>query len=171
MTLSSNWRKALAPLILSVLLLLTSCAPKTASQFDQAQQDSTRANAQPAVAKNAEQGSSFNRFFPDPTDGFDRVYSQEKKGFAEAKLKKDGKDVAMLSISDTISLPAAAQKYKSSTETVNGYPALEIGATQTGVLVADRYQVKVLSRDNSFTKADRRTWIQRFDLSGLSNLK
>jgi len=40
-----------------------------------------------AVAKEATQGSNFNRFFPAASDGFERVYTQEKKGFAEAKEK------------------------------------------------------------------------------------
>jgi hypothetical protein len=168
---SFNWRKALAPVLLSIVLLITGCAPKTPSQFSQAQQESTQKGAQPAVAKNAEQGSSFNKFFPKPGDGYERVFTQEKKGFSEAKLKKGGKDVAMLSISDTISLPAAAKKFESSKTTIASYPAMEIGSTQTALLVADRYQVKVLSRDPSFTAADRKTWIQKFDLNGISKLK
>ncbi|MEO7097069.1 MAG: hypothetical protein ABI175_27665, partial [Polyangiales bacterium] len=44
-------------------------------------------------------GSAFNKFFPaDDTDGMKRVYTQEKEGFAEAKLQKDGKDVGILSV-------------------------------------------------------------------------
>jgi hypothetical protein len=166
-----NWRRVLAPLLLSVLLLVTGCTPKAPSQFSQAQQESTRKGAQPAVAKNAEQGSSFNKFFPKAGDGYERVFTQEKKGFSEAKLKKDGKDMAMLSISDTISLPVAAKKFENSTTKIAGYPAMEIGNTQTALLVANRYQVKVLSRDPSFTSADRKAWIQKFDLNGLSRLK
>lgn len=166
-----NWRKALAPILLSVLLLVTGCASKPPGRFDQAQQESTQRGAQPAVAKNAEQGSSFNKFFPKSGDGYDRVFSQEKKGFAEAKLKKDGKDVAMLAVSDTTSLPGAATKFKSSISKIAGYPTLEIGTTQTALLVADRYQVKVLSRDPSFTKTERQAWIQKFDLKGLAQLK
>jgi hypothetical protein len=37
-------------------------------------------------------------------------------------------------------------------------------------LVGDRYQVKVLSRSPSFTKVERQSWIQKFDLNGLSKL-
>jgi hypothetical protein len=168
---SFNWRKALAPLLLSVLLLVTGCATKAPSQFSQAQQESTQKGAQPAIAKNATQGSSFNKFFPKPGAGYERVFTQEKKGFSEAKLKKGGKDVAMLSISDTISLPAAAKKFESSTTKIASYPAMNIGATQTALLVSNRYQVKVLSRDPSFTQQDRQAWIQKFDLNGLSKLK
>ena len=166
-----NWRRALAPLLLSILLMVTGCAPKPPSPYAQAQQESTQKGAQPAVSKQAEQGSSFNKFFPKAGGGYDRVFTQEKKGFAEAKLKKDGKDLAMLSISDTISLPAAAKKFDSSTTKVANYPAMEIGTTQSAVLVNGRYQVKVLSRDPGFTAADRKIWLQKFDLNGLSKLK
>ena len=34
-----------------------------------------------------------------------------------------------------------------------------------------RYQVKVLSRDASFTQSDRVDWLQKFDLQGLAQLK
>jgi hypothetical protein len=76
----------------------------------------------------------------------------------------------MLSISDTSSLPTAAQKYAQSTTKIGGYPSVEVGTTQTGILVADRYQVKVQSRDPSFTQADRQAWIQKFDLKGIAKL-
>jgi len=103
------------------------------------------------------------------------VFTQEKKGFAEAKLKKDGKDMAMLAISDAASDVtagvSATKKFDKSTAKISGYPALEIGKTQTALLVSDRYQVKVLSRNPAFTQAERREWIQKFDLAGLSRLK
>lgn len=166
-----NWRRALAPLVLSVLLFVTGCAPKAPSPYSQAQQESTQKGAQPAVSKQAEQGSSFNKFFPKSGGGYERVFTQEKKGFSEAKLKQGGKELAMLSISDTISLPSAAKKFESSTTKVAGYPAMDIGTTQSAVLVNGRYQVKVLSRDPSFTAADRKVWLQKFDLAGLSKLK
>ncbi|QZZ19530.1 hypothetical protein J5X98_19590 [Leptothermofonsia sichuanensis E412] len=168
---SFNWRKVLAPIVLSVLLLVSGCAPQAPSQFSQAQQESTQRGAQPAVAKDAEPGSSFNKFFPKSGNGYERVFTQEKKGFAEAKLKKDGKDLAMLAISDTISLPTAAKKFQNSQTRIANYPSMEIGNTQTAVLVGDRFQVKVLSRDPSFTPADRKEWIQKFDLNGLAKLK
>lgn len=168
-----NWRKVFIPLLLSIVLLVTGCAPASnaPSSYDKVQQETTQKGAQPAVAKDATQGSNFNKFFPEPGTGYERVFTQEKKGFAEAKLKQGGKDMAMLSISDTTSLPAAAAKYQNATQQLAGYPTLEVGTTQTGVLVADRYQVKVLSRDPSFTKEDRQEWIQKFDLAGLSRLK
>lgn len=156
-------------MVLAVALFITGCQTKEPSRFAEAQKDSSKPGVV-AVAKDATQGSQFNKFFPKPAPGYERVYTQEKKGFAEAKLKKDGKDVAMLSISDTTSLPAAAAKYQNSTEKIANYPAVTMGNTQTGVLVG-KYQVKVLSRDPSFGKAEREQLISKFDLKGLERLK
>ncbi len=167
----SNWRKGLIPVVLSLVLLLSGCFQKEPSRFAQTQKDTTARGAQPAVVKNATQGSSFNKFFPQDADGFDRVFSQEKKGFAEAKLNKGGKNVAMLAISDTSSLPAAAKKYEKSTEKLSGYPLLvETPLKSTGVLVK-KFQVKVISRDPSFTADNRMAWLKKFNLDGLSKLQ
>lgn len=166
-----NWRKAIAPLLLSIVLFLTSCATQTPSRFDQAQKESTRRGAPAAVAKTAEQGSTFNQFFPSGPRGYEVIPTQEKKGFAEYKVLKDGVTLAMLSISDTSSVPSAAAKYQLSTFQVGNYPAVDQGTTATGLLINDRYQVKVLSRDPSFTREDRIDWLQKFDLRGLAKLE
>lgn len=155
--------------VLAVLLLVTSCA-KAPSQFDQAQQESTARGAA-AVVKESTSGGSFNRFFPPSGGGYERVYTQEKKGFAEAKLKQDGKVVAMLAISDISNNPAAANKFQDSQTTIKGFPSVEQGATASAVLVNNRYQVKVLSRDTDFTASDRQAWLAKFDLDGLAKLK
>lgn len=164
-------RQILAALLISLLLLTTTtaCATKAPGRFDQVQQESTRQRSGQAVANDATQGSEFNKFFPSPTDEYQRVYTQEKKGFAQAKLKKDGKDVALLSISDTSSIPGSAAKYSNSDQKIAGYPALITGNTQTSVLV-DKYQVKVISRDPSFTATDRQDWIEKFNLRGLAQI-
>ncbi|TAF04006.1 MAG: hypothetical protein EAZ77_16335, partial [Nostocales cyanobacterium] len=109
-------------------------------------------------------------FFPESEDGYDRVYTQEKKGFAEANLKKDGKVVAQLAISDTTSTPTVASKYANSTKKIDGYPAVEQGKTQTSILVG-KYQVKVISKDPLFNASDREDWIEKFDLDDLAKLK
>ena len=166
-----NARRVLAALLLSMLLLVTACQTQAPSRFDQAQRESRHQRSGQAVAKDAARGGSFNKFFPASGKGYDRVYTQEKKGFAEAKLKKDGQDMAMLSISDTRNLPSAAAKYQNSNKKIAGYPAIEIGNTQTGILVGDRYQVKVLSRDPSFSKNDREAWLEKFNLNGLARLE
>ncbi|YAF97685.1 MAG: hypothetical protein AB3A66_08530 [Nodularia sp. CChRGM 3473] len=163
--------KILAGLLLSVLLLTTACTPQEPGRFDQVQQESSQQKRGQAVVETATQGGEFNKFFPSADDGYQRVFTQEKKGFAEAKLKKDGKDLAMLAISDTSSTPTTAASYSNSTKKIAGYPAREIGNTQTAVLVNNRYQVKVLSRDPSFSASDRADWIEKFNLDGLAQLK
>jgi len=116
-------------------------------------------------------GGEFNKFFPAANEGgYTRVASQEKEGFAEYKLKKDGKDVAMLAVSDTVTNPEAALKFQQSTRQINGYPAIEQGSTATAVLIDNRFQVKVLSRSPSFTKEDREAWLQKFNFAGIAGL-
>ena len=162
-------RKVIVVFSLS-LLLLTSCATQAPSRFEQAQQESSQRGSS-AVVRESESGGSFNKFFPPSGGGYQRVYSQEKKGFAEAKLKKDGKEVAVLAISDTLNNPSAAKKFEKSTQKIKGYPAVSQGKTGTTVLVGDRFQVKVLSRDPAFSESDRQAWLDKFDLKGLSKVK
>ncbi len=166
--ITSRLQKILAPLLLSLLLLVTSCASQPPNRFDQAQQQSSQQKSGQAVVKDATQGSNFNKFFPKASNGYERVYTQEKKGFAQAKLKKEGKEVATLSISDTKSTPTTAAKYQQSTKKVAGYPATTVGTMQTSILVNNRYQVTVRSTDPSF---DREAWLQKFDLNGLSRIQ
>ncbi len=164
-------KKILAVVLLPFLLWvsLSACSPQPPSRFDQAQQESTQRGAS-AVVKESSQGSAFNAFFPQAGGDYQRVFTQEKKGFAEVKLKKEGKEMAVMAISDILNNPSAAQKFQSSTLKVAGYPALQQGATATALLVADRYQVKVLSRDPSFTAKDREQWLTKFNLTGLASL-
>lgn len=166
----ARWRRVLAPVFLSLLLFVTACSPSPPSRFEQTQVETTQKGAPGAVAKDATQGSSFNKFFPRSVSGYEIVPAQEKKGFAEYKVNQGGKNVAMLAISDTTGT-GAADKFQSSTGKIAGYPSIEQGQTATAILVDNRYQVKVLSRDPSFTKQDRATWLTKFDLRGLSNLK
>jgi len=169
-----NARRVVAALLLSVMLLVTSCATAAPSRFDQAQQESSQARSGQAVAKDATQGSSFNRYFPATQAGYERIYTQEKKGFAEAKLKNGGKDVAVLSISDTQGVTGGANpaaKFQNSKQTIAGFPAVTQGKNSTAILVGDRYQVKISSRDPSFTASDREAWLQKFNLKGLTRLQ
>jgi hypothetical protein len=169
--ISARWLRVFILIFLCLLLFTTACASNPPSRFSQIQKETTHRGAPPAVLKMAEQGSTFNKFFPGSTGTYNVIPAQEKKGFAEYKVNKDGKTVAMLSISDTISVPSAAAKYKNSTETLGNYPIADQGTTATGILVGDRYQVKVLSRDPSFTRDDRVAWLQKFDLRGLAKLE
>jgi hypothetical protein len=155
---------------LATLLLVSACSAQPPSRFEQTQKETTKWGAK-SVVKEATKGAQFNQFFPDSVRGYQIVPAQEKKGFAEYKVNKDGKNVAVLSISDTVSIPTAAAKYQDSPLKIGGYPAVEQGSTGTGILVNGRYQVKVLSRDPSFTKDDRAAWLQKFNLKGLAQIK
>lgn len=166
----TRWLKGFIPLALGLLLLVNACS-SAPSKYDQVQQDTTGFGTPSAVDRKAEQGSTFNQFFPGNQGDYQVIPSQEKKGFAEYKLQRGDQTLAMLSISDTTSLPAAAEKYNDATDSIAGFPAVNQGSTGTGLLVNGRYQVKVLSRDPSFTQADRVAWLQKFDLQGLAQLK
>jgi hypothetical protein len=153
-------------LIVFCLLLPFGCARREPTRWDQAEQAS-RANPS-AVSKEAVSGGSLNRYFPKADAPFDIMFKQEKTGFAQASLQRSGRPVATLSIFDTVSNPSAADKYRSSSRMVAGYPAAAVGSQGTGVLVADRFQVQVRSTDPSFSESDREAWIGRFDLNRLS---
>lgn len=168
--LQTRWLKRFVPLLVCLVLLVSACS-SAPSRYDQVQRDTTGSRAPASVARNAEQGGTFNQFFPDNQGDFKVIPYQEKKGFAEYKLQRGDQTLAMLSISDTTSLPTAAAKYNDATENIAGYPMVNQGSTGTGLLVNGRYQVKVLSRDPSFTQADRVTWLQKFDLQGLAQLQ
>ncbi|MGD1907355.1 MAG: hypothetical protein ACFB0C_15405 [Leptolyngbyaceae cyanobacterium] len=160
---------------LACLMLISACRASAPSRWDTAQEAPPAVEApasDTATATDTEvlPGSSFNTFFPAEGDGYERIYTQEKSGFAEAKLKQDGAELAMLSVSDTASNPAATTKYQSSDRTIAGYPAKDIGSTATGILVGDRLQVKVLSRSDDFDVSDREAWLEKFDLAGLEAL-
>jgi hypothetical protein len=167
---TTRWRMVMASVMLSMVLLTTGCSTRPPSPYDAIQQETTGRDAPAAVADAALAGSNFNRFFPDSADGLEVVPAQEKQGFAEYKLNQGGTTLAMLSINDTISNPEAAQKFGESTEQIAGYPAVDIGTQQTAILVSDRFQVKVQSRDDAFDRADRVAWLEKFDLAGLSQL-
>lgn len=150
----TNFRGKWFVIVLAVLFALSACGKSEESQ-------------QPGPAA----GGEFNKFFPKSADGFDVVFTQEKAGMAQAKLKKEGKDAAMLTIADLTGNPDAAGKFKGSTAAIAGYPAAASGSMGTAVLVADRFQVQVRSTDSSFTENDRRLWLERFDFNGLAKLK
>lgn len=169
--ISLRRRRVLAPILLSVLLLVTACQSQTDSRWSQTQRETTRRNVPAAVVKESQSGGEFNKFFPKSADGYQVVPAQEKKGFAEYKLNKGGKNVAVLSINDTVNVPTARDKFQNSSQQIAGYPAVSQGSNGTAILVANRYQVKAQSRDASFTKSDREAWLQKFNLSGLARLK
>jgi hypothetical protein len=121
------------------------------------------ASAAPVI----EGGALNKRFPPDGEGGMKRVFTQEKAGFAEAKLQKDGKDVATLSISDTDGTPDAKKKFDEAKEKLAGkYPLVTVGKNQSSVLVAGRWQVKVSSQE--LDAAARSALLSKFDIEGLA---
>ncbi len=151
---SKQRKTIIAILLLSLCLSLLSCGSKDEVSI-------------PPTTPAA--GGIFNKFFPKKTGDADIVFIQEKSGFAEAKLKKSGKEVATLSIADIVGRSGAADKFNSMT--IAGYPAAQSGSQGTALLVKNRFQVQVRSKDDGFTADDRRQWLEKFDLRGLENLK
>ena len=98
------------------------------------------------------------------------VFTQEKEGFAQAALKKAGSEVAMLSISDVVGNGDATAKFAQSAEKIADQPAVANGSQGTAILVANRFQVQVRSKADSFTADDRKAWIERFSLGDLKAL-
>jgi hypothetical protein len=116
-------------------------------------------------------GSAFNRLFPEaPADG-DLVFRQEKRGFAQARLRQGSEVRALLSISDVITAPEATEKFRDASATLEGWPLVEQGRAASALLVADRFQVKVIDQGEGLDAAQRHELLARFDLAGLSRLK
>jgi hypothetical protein len=151
-----------------MFLLLAGCQ-KEPTRWDEIQEE-TQGSRAPAVSEASVEGGELNRFFPKVQSPFDIVFKQEKQGFAQASLQKDGQEVAVLSISDTTNNPSAKEKFASSDKKVDGHPMAAAGSKGTSLLVADRYQVQVRSMDPSFGEAERMEWLEHFDLKSLSNL-
>ncbi len=169
--MKKRWLRLLSlGLLLGTLWFGTvACSPQPPSQFEQAQQESTQRGAQ-AVTKESNKGGEFNAFFPTAEGEYERIFTQEKQGFAQIKLKQNGEEMAVMAISDLTNNPSAADKFQASTAEIAGFPSVSQGKNGTVLLVGDRYQVKVMSRSPEFTAVDREAWLQKFDLSGLAAL-
>lgn len=145
------------------LVLAASACKKEPSRWDQA------ATATATAAGPKVEGSKLNAFFPaDGTDGYSRVFTQEKEGFVEAKLKKDGQEAATLSISDASSDEAAKAKFAGASDKVGDHPLVTVGKNQSAVLVNGKLQIKVSSQ--TLDADARKALLAKFDLGGLSKL-
>lgn len=165
-------RQLLISAVLALSLLVTACGGGTSepSRWDGAQENTRNAPTQ-TTGQQPVKGGQLNRFFPSASGEYQRVFTQEKTGSAQAKLKKGGKEVATLAINDTANSPQTAAKFKTATKRISGHPAIEQGKT-TSVLVGDRFQVKVISKTPAdFSPSDREAWLQKFNLSGLAGLR
>lgn len=165
-------QKVFTPLLLICLLFVGACGETPSpSPYDQVQEETTqpKQTKQPKqISQEIHAGGDFNKFFPGDVNGYKRVYTSEKKGYAEAVLKKDGKVVATLAISDTMGDTSVASKFKGS-DKIDGYPSAKQGKTKTSILVADRYQVTITSK--TLSESDRKEILTKFNLNGLKNLK
>lgn len=164
--------------ILLVATLLGGCQKEPPSRWDTTNKSTASAAVAagsivlptPSVATDkskVEAGGSFNKFFPkDGYDGTSRVFTQEKVGFAEAKLMKGAEEVVLLSISDTANAEDAKKKFEAAKDKVAGFPMITVGKNQSTVLVKDRWQVKASSK--SLDAAARTKLLEAFDLAGLA---
>jgi len=149
--------------LLALLLGVSACS-KEPSRWDQAATATLPAPAAPKV-----EGAKLNSFFlADGTDGYSRVFTQEKPGFVEAKLKKDGQEVATLTISDASSDEAVKAKYASAADKVESQPLVTVGKNQSAVLVNNKFQLKVSSQ--SLDAEARKALLAKFDINGLAKL-
>ncbi len=115
-------------------------------------------------------GTAFNRLFPSPQPGETLVFTQEKRGFSEARLKRASSTKALLAISDTITAPEARSKFSASQEQLKGWPLVEQGPQASALLVEDRFQVKVIAQGVGLDAEQRHELLGDFDLQGLAAL-
>src|SRR5207253_3992862 len=95
-------RSPLAAFVIGAALLASplGCSKEAPTRWDDAAASSARTPAAAPSTKPEDmpvEGGALNKFFPKEENGESRVFTQEKIGFAEAKLKKDGKELATLS--------------------------------------------------------------------------
>ena len=115
-------------------------------------------------------GTAFNRLFPTPGPGEQLIFTQEKRGFSEAKLKQGDQTRALLAISDTITTPTARDKFAASTVRLQGWPLAEQGGQASALLVADRFQVKVIGQGAGLDTQQRHDLLEAFQLQKLAAL-
>lgn len=96
--------------------------------------------------------------------------SQEKRGFSEARLKQGDQVIALLAISDTITAPEARAKFDQAKQELEGWPLVEQGPHASALLVADRFQVKVIEQGSALDADHRHSLLEDFDLQGLASL-
>ncbi|KEF43182.1 MAG: hypothetical protein ER33_00100 [Cyanobium sp. CACIAM 14] len=116
-------------------------------------------------------GTAFNRLFPKPEPGEQLVFTQEKRGFSQARLRQGDQIKALLSISDMLTAPEAREKFRAAPERLQGWPLVEQGSQASALLVADRFQVKVIGQGEGLDAGSRHDLLGAFDLRGLAALE
>jgi len=112
-------------------------------------------------------GGDLNAAFPKVDAPYTLTFTQEKPGYAQADLSRDGEKLAQLSVSDTNANPSAREKFGSSSRSIAGHPSASVGSQGTAILVNGRYQIQVRSQSASFGAQDREVWLARFQTSSL----
>ncbi|MFM9102581.1 MAG: hypothetical protein ACKOPS_15140 [Cyanobium sp.] len=79
-------------------------------------------------------GTAFNRLFPSPQVGETIVFTQEKRGFSEARLMQGDQTLALLAISDTTTAPESRDKFSQAKERLQGWPLVEQAAQARSLL-------------------------------------
>lgn len=115
-------------------------------------------------------GTALNRLFPEPQVGEKLVFTQEKRGFSQARLKKGDEVRALLSISDVTTSPASRAKFSGSDSALAGWPLVEQGDQSSALLVADRFQVKVMGQGAGLSPDERHELLGAFNLQALAAL-
>jgi hypothetical protein len=170
-----NDRKTLLAVLVLSSTLATACSKKTtptptptASASGPVVTVTTTPPDAGAADASAPHAALKNFFPPDGAGGYRRVIqSTARDGYAEAALEKDGKEVAVLSISDAERMAYTRAKFESATEKLDGYPLLTSGKDLSTILVKDRFQIKVLSK--TLDAEQRKAILASFDLKGLGN--
>lgn len=112
---------------------------------------------------------SFDRFFPaDAGEGTKRVVTSDREGYAEARVTKDGEDLALLAITDLRGKEGDLKKYEEPKERLGDHPVATFGKNKTMILVHGRYQVSASS--SALDHEARKNLLSKFDLSGLAAL-
>ena len=113
------------------------------------------------------EGATFNALFPaDQTEGYTRTFTQEKAGYAEAVYAHDDGQEIKIAIADVIDQIDTRKKYAEATEEIGAYPMMTRGKNSSMVLVEDRYQIKISSKE--VDAVGRRAWLEKVDLKGLA---
>jgi hypothetical protein len=115
-------------------------------------------------------GPAFNRLFPKPQPGEELIFTQEKRGFSQARLKAGDSTKALLSISDVITAPETRKKFSGTSQQLRSWPLVEQGPQASALLVADRFQVKVIGQGTGLDQEKRHELLDAFDLKGLAAL-
>jgi hypothetical protein len=128
------------------------------------------ASARPSGAPvgNRAAAAMLRRFFPADGVGGTRAFTVERDGLVEASLRNDGAETAVLAIVDAQRQFFLLTKFDDAKDKLEGFPLLKLTETSSGLLVKERYVVKVTSK--TLDHEARQGLLKVFDLKGLDAL-